>query len=492
MTFPEDLVQQFRTVAVERIERVEAAWAQVLTSLNDAAAKIVHREIHTLKGESRIVGFTDVNMVCHKLEDLLELARARGYAVDEDFDLAVNMALRFMVMLIRKRVGTHLSGIDLPGFVRQIDNILKRHEPTGRSRTGSVPPVLRAVSTTRLPSAARNQLGPVAVDVFLEYAVSKAPRRDRLRTSWHAMRDLIGIQRAVVSTIQLGKYKPSVMALARDLGKELEVWFELDTAEVTTEILAAIDVSTLHLVRNAVDHGIESPAARLAAGKPAKGSIRLRGGMQGDSFVMTVEDDGRGIEFDRVRERAIELGLATENVPLTRERLVDLMCYPGFSTRTEANEVSGRGVGLDAVRGSAIDVGGTLAATSRDGQGTIWTLTIPVPPLVASGHVIRAPGMRFPIVVGPGWNVRETTPEMPIVVELGAALGLTPTNSINSKIWWFDNGKLQIGILCGGAPVAVDARRLVSTPPSALGEVVTIDSVEALLIRPDRIPGIVS
>jgi two-component system chemotaxis sensor kinase CheA len=489
---PDDLVQQFRTVAVERIERVEAAWAQLLSSLNDNAAKVVHREIHTLKGESRIVGFTDVNMVCHKLEDLLDVARARGYAIDEDFDLAVNMALRFMVMLIRKRVGSHLSGIDLPGFVRQIDNILKRHEHTGRSRTGSVPPVLRAVTATRLPSAARNQLGPVAVDVFLEYAVSKAPRRDRLRTSWHAMRDLIGIQRAIVSGAQLAKYKASVLALARDLGKDLDVTFEFETAEVTTEILAAIDVATLHLVRNAVDHGIESPAARLGAGKPAKGTIALRGGMQGESFVMTVKDDGRGIEFERVRARAIELGLLVDNVAVTRDRLVDLMCYPGFSTRTEANEVSGRGVGLDAVRGSAVDVGGTLAARSEDHLGTTWTLTIPVPSLVASGHVIRAPGMRFPIVIGPGWSVVKSTPEMPIVVELGSALGLTPSNSIQSKIWWFDNGKLQIGILCGGEPVAVDARRLVSTPPTALGEVVTIDSVEALLIRPDRIPGVVS
>ena len=111
MPLPDDLVHQFRAVALERLERVEAAWSQVLTSLNDEAATLIHREVHTLKGESRVVGFTDVNLVCHKLEDLLEVARARGYAVDEDFDLAVNMALRFMAMLIRKKVGSHLSGI---------------------------------------------------------------------------------------------------------------------------------------------------------------------------------------------------------------------------------------------------------------------------------------------------------------------------------------------------------------------------------------------
>ena len=80
MGIPEDLVQQFRTVAVQRLERVETAWASVLSRLDDDAAVSMHREVHTLKGESRMVGFTDVNMVCHKLEDLLEVARARGYA----------------------------------------------------------------------------------------------------------------------------------------------------------------------------------------------------------------------------------------------------------------------------------------------------------------------------------------------------------------------------------------------------------------------------
>src|SRR5262249_53330201 len=156
---------------------------------------------------------------------------------------------------------------------------------------------------------------------------------------------------------------------------QVEIAFELGTGEVTTEVFAAIDVATLHLVRNAVDHGIEAPAQRTAAGKPPTGKIRLRGGTRDDAFVLIVEDDGRGIDFDRVRTRAIELGLLAETASVDRDRLVELMCAPGFSTRTEANEFSGRGVGLDAVRGSVLENGGSVVATSELGRGTTWTVT---------------------------------------------------------------------------------------------------------------------
>src|SRR6266496_6448030 len=123
MALPEELVQQFRTVAIERLERSEAAWTTVRSTFDEQAAVQLHRELHTLKCESKMLGFSDVNLVCHKLEDLLEVARGRGYDVDEDFDLAVNMALRFMAMLVRKKIGSQLGGIDLPGFIKQIDGL---------------------------------------------------------------------------------------------------------------------------------------------------------------------------------------------------------------------------------------------------------------------------------------------------------------------------------------------------------------------------------
>jgi len=483
----DDLVQRFRSISLERLARIEAAWAQVMRSLDDEASRQLQREVHTLKGESLVMGFADVNMVCHKLEDLLGVARARGYAVDDDFDLAVNMAVRFMVMLIRKRVGSQLFAIDLPGFVRQIEGILKRHEKP-RARGSTIPP-LRSASPVRVPPGIRAHLGPPAVDAFLEYSVASGPRRDRLRDSWHALRDLIGVQRAVITTEQLDKYIGSTTALARELGKRIDLCLEISAAEVTVEVLAAIDVAALHLLRNAVDHGIEPPDVRVRAGKPAIGLIRLRGRLENGAYVLSAEDDGRGIDFRTVQERAAEAGLVPSGVELAHERLVELMCHPGLSTRGEASEVSGRGVGLDAVRGNVVELGGTLNAVSAPGRGTTFTVSIPTPTISAEGHMIRAPGLRFPVVIAPGWRVLErSTP--PLLVDLGVALGMPQSNSISATVWSFSNGTLELGLLCGDRPAVVNARRIVTTPSTSVAEVVTVGAIEGLLVRPERIPGV--
>ena len=163
MGLPDNLIEQYRTVALERLDRIESGWEQVIATLDVVAAEALHRELHTLKGESRLVGFLDVDTVCHKLEDLLDVARGRGYAVDEDFDLAVNMAVRFMVMLVRKRVGTALGGFDLPGFVRHIDQLVgeARRDSSGKiRRAGSLTPLNKVNPAAQVSTAMRERLGP--------------------------------------------------------------------------------------------------------------------------------------------------------------------------------------------------------------------------------------------------------------------------------------------------------------------------------------------
>jgi two-component system chemotaxis sensor kinase CheA len=490
MALPEDIVNQFRTVAQQRLERIEQAWAQMLVRIDEDASSSLFREVHTLKGESRLLGFTDINLVCHKLEDLLELARARGYAVDEDFDLTVNMALRFMAMLIRKRVGSQLGGIDLPGFIKQIDQILNQASDGegARTRMGSMPPMSRGAAPMRVPMALRDRLSPIALDVFIEYTLAKDARRNRLRQSWHSIRELLGLQRAIAGTAQLVKHEAHALDLARDLGKKVDVVFEPGTAEVTSEVLAAIDLATLHLVRNAIDHGIEAPEARAEAGKPARGRITIAVRSSGTDFVLTVADDGRGIQFERVRARAVELGMVTSDAAaeLDRERLVELLLQPGFSTRSEATEVSGRGIGLDAVRATVIELGGKIEADSREAGGTTWTVRFPIHKLGVAGHVVRAMNVPFPIVIEESWRLVEGGPAG-AAIDIARALGIGSGGT--GQVARFERDGRIVSVVCERTPARVQARKLVATPDSALGEIIAIDSVEGVLLRLERLSG---
>lgn len=476
IVIPEELVQQFRSVASERLDRVETSWAAVLGSLDESAATLLHRELHTLKGESKMLGFADVNLVCHKLEDMLEVAKGRGYAVDEDFDFAVNMAIRFMGMLVRKKVGAHLSGIDLPGFIRQIDNILAELKPETkpRSQSGSTPPKTVAAAA-RVTPALRARLAPMAVDAFIEYATARGLRRDRLRLSWHGLRDIVGIHRAVIGPGQLSKHKSGGEALARELGKRVDIIFDIGTAEANAEILSAIDTAILHLVRNAIDHGIE-----------AAGTLRVTVAMQGESLVATVSDDGRGISFEQVRARAIDVGLLAPTEMEVESRWLDLVCSPGFTTRAHASDVSGRGVGLDAVRSSILEVGGTLTATTGTGKGTTWRIAIPVPKLTFESHALRAPGVPFPVVIDDTWRLTDAAPAATAVVDVAFRLGLT-TERVEAPVRFFTNGDRTVGLVTDRAPQAVSVRRLVMAPPPALGDVVVLDTIEGLLLHLDRV-----
>lgn len=486
MNIPEELVKQFRIVASERLDRIETSWSSVMHSLDEESATIVHRELHTLKGESKMLGFADVNTVCHKLEDLLEVARARGYSVDEDFDLIVNMAIRFMAMLVRKKVGAQLGGIDLPGFLRQIDSLLSEIRPETRRTTGAQQPVrVSSSAAPRVSAALRARIEPTAVDAFIEYASARKLRRDRLRMSWHALRELVGLHRAVIGQAQLLKHKTNALQLAKELGKLIDASFEIGTAEATAEILAAVDAALLHLVRNALDHGLGTPEERTALGKPAQGTLRVRSRAQGGELVVVVEDDGRGINLEAVRARAVEMGLVESSADIA-DRWLDLVCAPGFTTRARAGEISGRGAGLDAVRAGIAEVGGTLTATSRPNHGATWTVTIPLPKISIDVQVVRASGLTFPLVLAPGWTATPTAPDDAPVFDLAHHLGIAETRATGEPRY-FTNGERTVGFLFEREPVAATVRRIVTQPAPGPYEVVILETMEGLLVYPERL-----
>jgi two-component system chemotaxis sensor kinase CheA len=166
---------------------------------------------------------------------------------------------------------------------------------------------------------------------------------------------------------------------ARATGKRVALHAEGADVAVDRAVVDALAEPLGHLLRNAVDHGIEAPAARAAGGKPAAGRVTLRAARARDAVEVSVDDDGRGIDAARVLERAHAAGLVPRDVPaLDDDRLLAVLANPGFSTAEQVTAVSGRGVGMDAVLARVRALGGTLALRTRAGEGTTWTLRLPL------------------------------------------------------------------------------------------------------------------
>lgn len=173
---------------------------------------------------------------------------------------------------------------------------------------------------------------------------------------------------------------PRIVALtAGDLGKQVEVTTEGEDLVVDTLLLQAIIAPVTHLIRNAIDHGIESPSARIRAGKPATGQLLLSAALDGADLVVEVGDDGAGLDLDAIKATALEkslIGPATA-ARLTESEMAELVFLAGLSTADAVTRISGRGVGLDVVRAEVTRLGGSLAVHSRRSQGTVFTLRIP-------------------------------------------------------------------------------------------------------------------
>ncbi|MFO0689216.1 MAG: chemotaxis protein CheW [Myxococcota bacterium] len=169
-------------------------------------------------------------------------------------------------------------------------------------------------------------------------------------------------------------------AVAEKLGKRVEVEIEGAELELDRAILDRLGEPLLHLVRNAVDHGLEFPADRLAAGKPEVGRLRIDARRQRDSILIDVSDDGRGIDLASVSRRAVDAGLIHADLvsDLPPEEIVRFIFHPGLSTAQKVSEVSGRGVGMDAVKATIEGLGGEVLLRTERGRGTTTTLRVPI------------------------------------------------------------------------------------------------------------------
>jgi two-component system chemotaxis sensor kinase CheA len=205
---------------------------------------------------------------------------------------------------------------------------------------------------------------------------------------------LIGL-RMVTLRASLLRAARAGRAAARAAGKRVEFEVAGGDARLDRSLAESVADPLLHLVRNAVDHGVETESERLAAGKAPEGRVRVEADSEGGLVVLRVSDDGRGVDVEAVGRAAAAAGLKTPGAALTEAHALRLIFRPGFSTAAEASLVSGRGVGLDVVERAVEDAGGEVRVRSQRGRGTTFELRLPTSLALLPAHVVRAAGRRY-------------------------------------------------------------------------------------------------
>ncbi|HMV22121.1 MAG TPA: chemotaxis protein CheA [Rhodocyclaceae bacterium] len=176
------------------------------------------------------------------------------------------------------------------------------------------------------------------------------------------------------------KYPRIARDLARQLGKDVELVLAGEETEVDKTMIEDLADPLIHLIRNAVDHGVEAPPERKAVGKPEKSLVRLEARQEGDHIVLIIADDGKGMSAERIRAKAVEKGLITEEEAntLDERQSLNLIFLPGFSTKTQISDVSGRGVGMDVVKTNIQKLNGSIDIRSEPGKGSVFIISLPL------------------------------------------------------------------------------------------------------------------
>jgi len=228
------------------------------------------------------------------------------------------------------------------------------------------------------------------------------------------------------------RFPRMVRDLSGRLGKQVELKVTGDQTELDKTVLEKIGDPLVHLVRNSVDHGIEMPQARVAAGKPSTGVISLEAYHKGGNIVVDVCDDGGGLQRDRILAKARERSLIGKDAELSDEQVCDLIFMPGFSTADQATDISGRGVGMDVVRRNIKELGGSIEVRSNAGRGSRFTITLPLTLAIVDGQSVSV-GSETYIV-----------PLISIIESLQLKPGGVNRIAGHQEVFWFRDGYVPV------------------------------------------------
>jgi two-component system, chemotaxis family, sensor kinase CheA len=447
----DDLLREFLTETGESLERVDAELVRFEQEPNNGEILgNIFRLVHTIKGTCGFLALPRLEALTHAAENLIGKFRDGMPLTTEAVTLVLSTIDRIKTILEAVEANECEPAGDDNDLIGKLNRLTQREDITpqptprvGEGRTSQPAPDAGEETKSQAPARekqdkhAAEKLAAERSDDERERLASHSIRvhvdtLDHLMTTVselvltrnqlleivrrHEDSDFkVPLQRLsnVTAELQEGVMKTRmqpignawqklpriVRDLAAELGKQIELELNGADTELDRQVLELVKDPLTHLVRNCADHGIESPAERLAAGKTQKGTIRLTASHQGGHIIIEIADDGRGLDVARIRAKAIDQGFASEIEIATKSdaEICNLIFMPGFSTAAQVTSISGRGVGMDVVRANMEQIGGTIDLKSVAGTGTTFTIKIPLTLAIVSALIVEAGGERFAI-----------------------------------------------------------------------------------------------
>lgn len=437
-------------------EELESALLELEKGRNDPAhLNLIFRLAHNFKGSSRSVGLTALADLAHKMEDVLTGLKSGKIPVSGQVVSALLHSLDALGQgLDAARAGENsfAAGPEAIVELMQIMNDASAvaappadagfgffdEEPTketgGQAHNFQELPNTKVVAPAagvtapnptktdnsrvvadelvRVPAARLDALVNFVGELVVNRAIIDEHRNKGTITSLQATRTLAYMSKLIgdVQTIALGvrlvevkplfhKLRRAVRDVAAQIGRNLEFVAEGEHVELDKSVLDKMSDPLTHMVRNAVDHGIEAEDKRVAAGKAAQGTIRVSALSQEDRVQIIVQDDGGGLDKDKILAKAVSRGLIAANRNLTDGQIFALIFLPGFSTKEAVTDISGRGVGMEVVQKAVEELKGTIDIESKLGVGTKFTISLPLTLSIIGGMVVEANRRRFVLPV---------------------------------------------------------------------------------------------
>ena len=405
----------------EGLDSMEQALVQMESSPSDP--ELLHgifRVAHTIKGNATSLELGAVAGFAHVVEDLLDIFREQHELPNADL---ISLLLK-AVDELRAMVSTAAAGrTELTPGQQELRKEIAREVEKRSKRVATAGPAAGDLSTTvkteTLPGAGHRTLRADVdkLDHMLNLTgeiviaqgrlrrmiekLSTAQGRELLEMHREAERLYMDLQSEVMSIrmVPVGplfrQFVRSVRDLARSHGKLARLEVVGGDVEVDTTVLEQLKDPLLHLLRNAVDHGLEKPDMRVSKGKPSSGLIRLSAAHSGGNIIVKLEDDGAGFDRKRILEKAKRLGLLSSKDEIREEDIYDLVFQAGFSTAESVTDLSGRGVGLDVVRRNIDNLRGTVRISSIAGKGSTVTIRLPLTMAIIEGFSVRVGAETF-------------------------------------------------------------------------------------------------